>query len=585
MSHPHTRPQHRKRLVLALVATTSLAVAAATMSWSPAAGTPASTSAAAHAQASAPAAASQQLSPLNRRIRDSRVDESSGLAHSTYQRRTLFTHNDSGDQPRVFAVSRHGRTLAVLKLEGARAYDWEDMASGPDNTLWVGDIGDNPRSRKQIHVYRFKEPKTLRNRTVRSTKFTFAYPDGAHDAEGLMVNPRTGRVFVVSKQDKGVVYRAPKHLSSSKVNRLRKVRGAPAKVTSAAFRPNGKGYVLGTYGSAHLYKSLRSGARKISVPSRQQGESIDFNRTGKRLFAGSEGRTSPVFQVAVGRSTSSTRSCAKAPAYKKAGTRFGTSLSTSKQSLAESVRSVDSKFGHVPVVRTFDPTIPPDQAWSRRAPVLGDNRMIVTSFREHPNEILSGKFDAKIRAYFREAPDNTILYSYFHEADAEVAKEKSFTPARFRAAFRHVVDIASSLCRDNLYPTLILTGWTASKASGREWQDYYPGNSYVSVMSWDPYNSANSKPTTYADPSTLYADVVRESKAIGKPWGIAETGSARIDGDASGVQRGAWLKKVCSYFDNKGAAYVTYFQSTRDQDFELRDKPSIDAWKGCIRGS
>ncbi|WP_067437824.1 glycoside hydrolase family 26 protein [Nocardioides jensenii] len=579
MSHP------RKRLALALSVITGLAVTATTMTWSPAA---ASTAPVTNSAATAATATAAALAPVNRRILDSRVTESSGLAHSTYRRNTLFTHNDSGDRPRVFAVRGNGTTKAVITLRGAKSYDWEDMSTGPNHTLWVGDTGDNARSRSSIQVYRFREPSALYNRTVKATRFRFVYPDGHHDSEGMMVHPRTGRVFIVSKQDRGAVYVAPRRLSTTKVNRLRKLRGAPTKVTSATFNPSGRGYAIGTYGSAYTYRTLTSRARKVSVPSRRQGESLEYNRTGGRLLAGSEGSKSPVYQVAARPAATSTvsssRGCATAPAYTQAGTRFGTSLSTSGQTLAESVDDVESKFGPVPVVRTFDPTIPPDKAWSRRAPALG-NKMIVASFREAPAEILSGKFDAKIRAWFQEAPDNTILYSYFHEADAEIAKQGSFTAAQFRAAFRHVVDIAASLCRDNLYPTLILTGWTASESSGRDWQDYYPGNNYVSVMSWDPYNSASSAPTRYADPTTLYADVLRESKEVGKPWGIAETGSARISGDASGVQRAAWLTKVGAYFDSKGAKYVTYFQSTRDQDFELRDQPSIDAWKAWIRRS
>ncbi|KRF12676.1 hypothetical protein [Nocardioides sp. Soil796] len=287
MSHVRTR--------LALTAaTTGLALAATTVAWSPASGSPVPLASSATTATTATA-----LTPVNRHILDTRVTESSGLARSTYARDTLFTHNDSGDRPRVFAVGANGRTRAVLTLRGAKSYDWEDMSSGPNHTLWVGDTGDNSRSRSRIQVYRFREPARLYSRTVRATRFTFAYPDGAHDSEGMMVNPRTGRVFIVSKQVRGAVYVGPRTLSATSVNRLRKLRRAPSTVTSASFRPGGWGYVLGTYGSAYTYASLSAGAHRVLLPSRQQGESIEFNRAGGRLFAGSEGVRSPVYQVAV----------------------------------------------------------------------------------------------------------------------------------------------------------------------------------------------------------------------------------------------------------------------------------------------
>ncbi|MFN7150218.1 MAG: hypothetical protein ACK4V6_12155, partial [Microthrixaceae bacterium] len=528
--------------------------------------------------------------------------ESSGLARSNYKRKVLFTHNDSGDSARIFAVGNNGSTRAVLTIKGANAYDWEDISTGPDRTLWIGDIGDNGRSRQKVDVYRITEPKRLRTRSVRSTRYSFAYPDRARDAEGLMVHPRTGRLFIITKSESGAgIYRAPRKLSKSKLNRLKRVGSAPAKVTAASFSRNGKRFALGTYTSSHIYTSIGSTARVVPMPSRRQGESLEITRSGKSLLAGSEGSNSPVYRIDLtgdrhpaSGSTSgvpgpapdlgdvATPSCPKAPAYSGSPTKFGTSLSTSKQTLSEALDKVDSAFGRVPVVRTFDPSIPPQGAWSRRAPVLGSDRMIVTSFRVPPADVLAGKYDAQIRDYFSTAPSNTILYSYFHEADAEIAKYGTFTTAQFRAAFRRVVDIASSLCRGNLYPTLILTGWTASSSSGRHWTDFYPGTDYVSVMSWDPYNSATRTPTEYVDPSKLYANVLQASKEIGKPWGIAETGSARLDDDQAGTGRAAWLHKVGEYFSSQGAEYVTYFQSTRDADFELRDTPSIDAWKAWV---
>lgn len=581
MIHPRPHMQHRKRHAIVLAAITGVTLVATTVNWSPAAGVPTATP----DQKAAPAATANTLNHFNRRILDERVTEASGLAHSTWKRKTLFTHNDSGDTPRVFAVNRKGHTVGVLKLKGAEAYDWEDMAAGPNHTLLVGDIGDNARSRKQVQVYRFKEPMNLRDRAVKATKFTFAYPDGAHDAEGMMVNPRNGRIFIVSKQNNGSLYRAPKHLSTTKVNKLSKMRGAPADVTGAAFHPRGKGYALGTHSSVHMYKSLKASPRKIWIPSRERVQSIEFNRSGKRLFAGSEGNNSPIVQVAIDPDSTAENtqsSCVNAPKYSASGTKFGSSVSTSGKTLAQSVNDVDSKFGHVPVVRMFHPALPSRDDWSRRAPALGKNRTIVTSFKLAPKEVLSGAHDDEIRAYFRDAPNNPILYSYFHEPDAKIAAGM-FTKADYRAAFRHVVEIAGSLCRDNLFPTLILTGWAADPSSGRDWRDYYPGDDFVSVMSWDPYNSATTKPTKYVDPTTLYAHVLRESKEIGKPWGIAETGSARVAGDEGGSQRAVWLNKVGAYFEKNGAAYVTYFQSTNTQDFELRDAQSIKAWRAWVQ--
>src|SRR5687767_9826648 len=99
------------------------------------------------AVAPALAAGSYGEAALLCRFRDPEVRESSGMSSSSRSGDYFFTHNDSGDEARLFAVNRSGETLAVFRVPGASNLDWEDMARGPDDqgrpALYLGDIGDN----------------------------------------------------------------------------------------------------------------------------------------------------------------------------------------------------------------------------------------------------------------------------------------------------------------------------------------------------------------------------------------------------------------------------------------------------------
>ncbi len=240
---------------------------------------------------------------LDRVINDARVTQSSGLARSGYDSGVLFTHNDGAKAGAVvYAVSKDGKVRTAINVRGAGVTDWEDIASGPGRSLWIGDIGDNRAVRKSVEIYKLAEPKTLTTKTVTAsaTKYTFTYTDGRHDAEALMVHPTTGRVYVVSKAASGAaIYQAPATLSTTKSNKLTKVAKAPAGVTAAAYAPNGKFFALSTASDVHLFGSLTGKATVVRKPKLQSGESVEITADSSTLLAGSEGAKSPVYALPV----------------------------------------------------------------------------------------------------------------------------------------------------------------------------------------------------------------------------------------------------------------------------------------------
>ena len=98
------------------------------------------------------------------------------------------------------------------------------------------------------------EPKELRDQTVRATQFTVQYADGPRNAEALMVHPKTGRVYIASKnEDGGGLYEGPQNLSASGTNVFRRIAGIDLWVTDGAFSPDGKRLVLRGYFGAISY--------------------------------------------------------------------------------------------------------------------------------------------------------------------------------------------------------------------------------------------------------------------------------------------------------------------------------------------
>ncbi|MFD3532119.1 WD40 repeat domain-containing protein [Streptomyces sp. NPDC058664] len=236
-------------------------------------------------------------------IEDSRVTESSGLAASRAHPGIYWTHNDQ-DAPLIYGIdSRTGKTVATLTMQGVGTpRDMEAVAVGPDGDIYVGDIGDNlDGSWDHVWIYRFPEPKTLKDQKVAARQYVVKYADGARNAEALMVHPKTGRVYIASKnEDGGGLYAGPERLSSSGTNVFRRVGEVPW-VTDGAFSPDGGRLVLRGYFSAREYawKDGRPDGDGTSVgaPFQGQAESVTYTKDGSAFMFGSEGQGSKVVRV------------------------------------------------------------------------------------------------------------------------------------------------------------------------------------------------------------------------------------------------------------------------------------------------
>ena len=237
---------------------------------------------------------------VQRVISDPRITESSGLARSRVHRGVLWTHNDSGAGPLLYAVGWGGHTRATYEVSGVRARDWEALAPGYDEqgrpALYVGDVGDNERERDEILVHRVTEPDELDGGALAPTSFRLRYPDGPHDAEALLVHPETGRLHVVTKSGSGGVYAAPSTLDEEGVNALVRVADAPSTVTDGTFLDDGR-LVLRTYQAAYVSAGVGEPARRLELPDQRQGESLAAAWRDDRIYVGSEGRESAVWRL------------------------------------------------------------------------------------------------------------------------------------------------------------------------------------------------------------------------------------------------------------------------------------------------
>lgn len=231
-------------------------------------------------------------------LHDKRLAEISGLASSTIHPGIVWTHNDSGDSARAFAIDTSDCAVrAVVRFGGADARDIEGIGVGRDGlgkpVLWLADIGDNRASWPSVRLYRIPEPRQLGDQTVAARTFTIRYPDGSHNAEALLIDPEpNGTMWIATKRDAadGGIYEIPASLLTNGSAVVKRVGSDSSLTTDGSYSPDGRSFVLRTYVGATIFAAPvpGSGPQTLSIPLQRQGEAIAFSSDSAALFLAGE---------------------------------------------------------------------------------------------------------------------------------------------------------------------------------------------------------------------------------------------------------------------------------------------------------
>lgn len=274
----------------------------------------------------APARGASGLRPgadsvVDRTLRDRGISESSGLVVSREHPGVLWTHNDSGNSATLFAVGRDGSTVATIRVDGVSDIDWEALAAvrgpGGRSLLAIGDIGDNTASRNRIEIDLVAEPDPLRSRRVSPVRvLRLRYPGEAADAEALLADPRTGRLYVITKSLLGsTVYQVPDSIwpgptggPSVRQGTLQRVGDVGLSLVTDGCVLSDSRVLLRTYSTLAVLAPLPTGSRPadrrlhpldtVPLPVQGQGEGLAvLDEKARTVLLSSEGTRQPVLRL------------------------------------------------------------------------------------------------------------------------------------------------------------------------------------------------------------------------------------------------------------------------------------------------
>lgn len=264
------------------------------------------------------------------RIESAEIKESSGITVSKCQPDVIWTHNDSGDGPFIYAMNLTGKHLGTWQIQNAQNFDWEDMASTKDSFgkcfIYIGDIGNTKDNERGEHkIYRVAEPAVGSSDSASTSKkalqtapaetLTFSYQDSRQDAETLLVHPQTGDMYILTKQREkpSGIYKLPPVFDNPAAAKAAKIWDitVPAVpnglITGGEISFDGTRVILCDYfagyeivlpeGTANFDDIWKQKPSAIELGDRKQGEAIGYSADGLSILATSEGRNQPIIEV------------------------------------------------------------------------------------------------------------------------------------------------------------------------------------------------------------------------------------------------------------------------------------------------
>ena len=234
-------------------------------------------------------------------IRDGRIAESSALALSVMHDDLVYTVNDRGNRPMIFAIRLStGEVVGTTDVSSLSVEDTESLAVDAAGTLWLGDLGDNDHNRDDVSIISFPEPGPGDHHLSSAERYPVSLPDGAVDIEGMLIQPQTDRVRLVTKNRNGLgtIYDLPPLVAGVTAEAEDTGVDAPEAVTDATYTSDGRWALLRTNDDVWVYDAKTwKPVRRLEGPDLAQGESITVEPGDRSVLLGSEGKNSPIVRL------------------------------------------------------------------------------------------------------------------------------------------------------------------------------------------------------------------------------------------------------------------------------------------------
>ena len=186
------------------------------------------------------------------------------------RKNNLWALNDGGNSPEIHQIDSLGNIQRSIRITNAKNIDWEDMTQDDAGYFYIGDFGNNQNKRKDLTIYKIKNPVDIKGVTTKAEIIKFKFnnqnlsdrkkSDRNFDLEAFV--SYKGKLFLFSKNRTEPfdgftnLYKMGDFASNQNAKMINRFKTCKSNmyecwVTSAALSPNKK--ILALLGSDKMW--------------------------------------------------------------------------------------------------------------------------------------------------------------------------------------------------------------------------------------------------------------------------------------------------------------------------------------------
>lgn len=238
------------------------------------------------------------------------LDEISGIIPSINNDSCYWVNEDSGSSGKIHLYSQSGKKVATYNFPGLGINDMEDLAFSENNTIYIGDFGDNNYSRNNYKIIEINDRKMSIGEEYTTTdaktiNFRYDYDDegnlNKYNCEAFIFEPLSQSIYLFTKEaSRSYIYRLEAPFDYNNINEAKKIgefRINGQRVTAADITFDGNCFILKTYEYIFYWERVNNETFEeliqktpmlLPYKGEAQGEAVCFSLNKNNYFTISE---------------------------------------------------------------------------------------------------------------------------------------------------------------------------------------------------------------------------------------------------------------------------------------------------------